>query len=55
MANHLYLILFTYSIRQGKFYRYEIAKYDVKSFVSFAQEWFRNAHEERIKVPATPL
>lgn len=43
------------SIRQGNFYRYEIPKFDVKSFVSFAQEFYRNARAERILPPASPL
>lgn len=44
-----------YSIRQGNFYRYEIPKFDVKSFVSFAQIGYRNARAEKIKAPASPL
>jgi hypothetical protein len=42
-------------IRQGKFYRYTVKKYDVKSLVSFAQDWYRNATPEKIQLPATPL
>lgn len=49
------ILLYWFSIRQGNFYRYEIPKFDVKSFVSFAQEWYRNARTEKIKAPASPL
>ncbi|XP_031625070.1 thioredoxin domain-containing protein [Contarinia nasturtii] len=42
-------------IRQGNFYRYDIPKYDIKSFVSFAQEFYRNARAEKIKAPASPF
>lgn len=41
--------------RKGKFYRYEVAKYDVKSFVSFAQEWYKNARAEKVPVPTSPF
>lgn len=43
------------SIRQGKFYRYDIPLFDIKSFVSFAQEFYKNARAEAIPVPASPL
>jgi hypothetical protein len=36
-------------------YRYLIPKYDVKSFVSFAKEWYKNAHGEKVPVPQSPL
>lgn len=42
-------------LRQGKFYRYEIKKYDVKSFVTFAQEWYKNATPEKVPVPQSPF
>ncbi|XP_055296942.1 thioredoxin domain-containing protein [Sitodiplosis mosellana] len=42
-------------IRQGNFYRYDIPKYDVKTFVSFAQEFYRNSRAEKIKSPASPF
>ncbi|XP_052866997.1 thioredoxin domain-containing protein [Anopheles cruzii] len=42
-------------LRQGKFYRYEINKYDIKSFVTFAQDWYKNAKSERVPVPLTPF
>lgn len=44
-----------FSIRQGKFYRYEIPQHDIKSFVSFATEFYKNARAERIQVPPSPL
>ncbi|XP_312592.5 thioredoxin domain-containing protein [Anopheles gambiae] len=42
-------------LRQGKYYRYEISKYDIKSFVSFAQDWYKNAKAERVPVPLSPF
>ncbi|EAT38061.1 AAEL009995-PA [Aedes aegypti] len=42
-------------LRQGKFYRYEIKKYDVKSFVTFAQDWYKNASPEKVPVPQSPF
>lgn len=42
-------------IRQGKFYRYEASVYDVKAFVSFAHEFYKNSKAEKIQVPPSPL
>ncbi|XP_050087193.1 thioredoxin domain-containing protein [Anopheles aquasalis] len=42
-------------LRQGKYYRYEITKYDIKSFVTFAQDWYKNAKGERVPVPLSPF
>lgn len=44
-----------FSIRQGKFYRYEINKYDVQSLISFVQEWYKNSTPEKINPPPTQL
>jgi len=41
--------------RQGKMYRYQIPKYDVNAFVSFAKDWWKNAHGEKIPVPQSPF
>jgi len=41
--------------RQGKMYRYQIRKYDVASFVSFAQDWYKNVKGERVPVPKSPF
>ncbi|XP_053680957.1 thioredoxin domain-containing protein [Anopheles nili] len=41
--------------RQGKYYRYEINKFDIKSFVTFAQDWYKNAKAERVPVPLSPF
>ncbi|XP_014234790.1 uncharacterized protein LOC106657677 [Trichogramma pretiosum] len=41
--------------RQGKMYRYQIPKYDVKSFVSFANDWYKNAQAEKVPVPQSPF
>lgn len=41
--------------RQGKMYRYNIPKYDIASFISFATEWFKNARVENVPAPKTPL
>lgn len=40
-------------IRQGKFYRYNLKKYDIESFVGFATSWFKNVGAEKVKVPAS--
>ncbi|CAG9797940.1 unnamed protein product [Chironomus riparius] len=40
-------------IRQGKFYRYNLKKYDIESFVGFASSWFKNVGAEKVKVPAS--
>lgn len=42
-------------IRQGKFYRYETPKYDIKTFTAFAQDWFRNARADKVPVPSSPF
>ncbi|XP_035743682.1 uncharacterized protein LOC118451354 [Vespa mandarinia] len=41
--------------RHGKMYRYQIPKYDVNSLVSFARDWYRNAHAEKVPVPQSPF
>lgn len=41
--------------RQGKLYRYEIRKYDVASFVAFAQEWYKNVRGEKVPLPKAPF
>ncbi|XP_073972459.1 protein disulfide-isomerase A4 [Rhodnius prolixus] len=41
--------------RLGKMYHYNIPKYDIASFVSFATEWFRNARSEKVPLPKTPF
>ncbi|KOC70315.1 Thioredoxin domain-containing protein [Habropoda laboriosa] len=41
--------------RHGKMYRYQIPKYDINSFVSFAKEWYRNARAEIVPVPQSPF
>ncbi|CAK9823382.1 Thioredoxin domain-containing protein [Anthophora retusa] len=41
--------------RHGKMYRYQIPKYDIKSFVSFAKEWYRNMRAEVVPVPQSPF
>lgn len=46
---------FKFRFRQGKMYKYEIHKYDVPSFVSFAQDWYKNVSPEKIPHPKTPL
>lgn len=42
-------------MRQGKFYKYDIGKYDIKSFVRFAQDWYKNVTPEKVPVPQTPF
>ncbi|CAH0551730.1 unnamed protein product [Brassicogethes aeneus] len=41
--------------RQGKMYRYQIQKYDVQSFVSFAREFYKNVKPERVPLPKSPF
>lgn len=41
--------------RHGKLYRYDTARYDVASLVSFAREWYRNVKAEKVPVPQTPF
>ncbi|XP_059611959.1 thioredoxin domain-containing protein [Phlebotomus argentipes] len=42
-------------IRQGKYYKYEIKKFDVKSLVTFAQDWYKNATPHKVPVPQSPF
>jgi thiol-disulfide isomerase/thioredoxin len=42
-------------VRQGKFYRYNLKKYDIESLVGFAQTWFKNVGAEKIIVPKSPF
>lgn len=42
-------------IRSGKFYRYNLKKYDVESFVGFSTSWFNRVAAEKVKTPATPF
>lgn len=41
--------------RLGKLYHYNIPRYDVASFVSFASDWYKNARSEKVPVPKTPF
>ncbi|KAI8424292.1 hypothetical protein MSG28_002842 [Choristoneura fumiferana] len=41
--------------RHGKVYRYNIPKNDVKSFVTFAQDWYKNAKAETVPLVASPF
>ncbi|XP_072939393.1 protein disulfide-isomerase A5 [Epargyreus clarus] len=41
--------------RLGKVYRYELPKNDVKSFVIFAQDWYKNAKGETVPLLASPF
>lgn len=41
--------------RLGKMYHYNIPKYDIASFVSFATDWYRNARSEKVPLPKTPF
>ncbi|XP_055525888.1 thioredoxin domain-containing protein [Wyeomyia smithii] len=42
-------------LRQGKFYRYEVGKMDIKSLVSFAQDWYKNTTPHKVPVPPSPF
>lgn len=41
--------------RQGKMYRFNVPKYDVQTFASFATDWYKNARAELVPVPKTPF
>lgn len=41
--------------RLGKVYRYDLPKADVKSFVSFAQDWYKNSKGEPVPLLASPF
>ena len=42
-------------IRQGKFYRYNLVKYDIESFYGFATKTYQNFGSETIKAQASPF
>lgn len=48
-------LIFFPRFHQGKMYRYNLPKYDVKSFISFAQDWYKNAKAEPVPLPKAPL
>lgn len=41
--------------KKGKMYKYHNQDFDVKSFVSFAQDWYKNMKPEPVPVPKTPF
>ncbi|CAK1546060.1 unnamed protein product [Leptosia nina] len=41
--------------RLGKVYRYDIPKYDIKSFVIFAQDWYKNVKGEAVPLLSSPF
>ncbi|XP_053603734.1 thioredoxin domain-containing protein [Plodia interpunctella] len=41
--------------RLGKVYRYELPKNDIKSFVIFAQDWYKNTKGETVPLLASPF
>ncbi|KAF9801103.1 hypothetical protein SFRURICE_019265 [Spodoptera frugiperda] len=41
--------------RLGKVYRFDLPKKDVKSFVIFAQDWYKNAKAEPVPLLASPF
>lgn len=42
-------------LRMGKFYRYNIKKYDVESFVGFATTWYNKVAAEKVSAQASPF
>jgi Thioredoxin len=42
-------------VRQGKYYRFNLKKYDVESFVGFATSWFNRVAAEKVVAPETPF
>lgn len=58
MAEAVFMFWFTivcFRFRQGNMYRYNIPKFDIASFVTFATDWFKNARSENVPSPKTPL
>ncbi|XP_050296804.1 thioredoxin domain-containing protein [Anthonomus grandis grandis] len=41
--------------KQGKMYRYHNQDFEIKSFVAFAQDWYKNMKSERVPVPKSPF
>ncbi|XP_045765225.1 thioredoxin domain-containing protein [Maniola jurtina] len=41
--------------RLGKVYRYDLPKRDIKSFVSFAQDWYKNSKGESVPLLSSPF
>ncbi|XP_047525908.1 thioredoxin domain-containing protein [Pieris napi] len=41
--------------RLGKVYRYDLPKYDIKSFVTFAQDWYKNVKGEAVPLLSSPF
>ncbi|XP_026322094.1 thioredoxin domain-containing protein [Hyposmocoma kahamanoa] len=41
--------------RLGKVYKYDLPKNDVKSFVAFAQDWYKNSKGEPVPLLASPF
>lgn len=42
-------------LRHGKFYRFDLNNFEIKTLVNFAQNWYKNVPAEKVAVPATPL
>ncbi|VVD01825.1 thioredoxin domain-containing protein [Leptidea sinapis] len=41
--------------RLGKVYRYDLPNYDVKSFITFAQDWYRNVKGDAVPLLSSPF
>ncbi|CAH0407295.1 unnamed protein product [Chilo suppressalis] len=41
--------------RLGKVYKYDLPKTDIKSFVSFAQDWYKNAKGDKVPLLSSPF
>ncbi|CAG9795241.1 unnamed protein product [Diatraea saccharalis] len=41
--------------RLGKVYRYDLPNNDIKSFVSFAQDWYKNVKGEKVPLVSSPF
>ncbi|XP_046962907.1 thioredoxin domain-containing protein [Vanessa cardui] len=41
--------------RLGKVYRYDLPKNDIKSFVTFAQDWYKNSKAEAVPLLSSPF
>ncbi|CAH0729335.1 unnamed protein product, partial [Brenthis ino] len=41
--------------RSGKVYKYDLPKSDIKSFVSFAQDWYKNSKADTVPLLSSPF
>lgn len=52
ILNNLHLF---FSFRLGKVYKFDLQKTDIKSFVSFAEDWYKHSKMENVPLEVSPL